>query len=108
MSADSFEEGAVPPFLYGTHYSTPGYVMYWLLRAAPAHMVGGCGMVGSKGLPPCFYCMMSCSLSLGSFIVRRMLNHFHLLNSCGSKTAGLMPLTGSSVRSGSPGRVYRC
>ena len=24
-----------PRFLYGTHYSTPGYVMYWLVRTAP-------------------------------------------------------------------------
>lgn len=40
MSSDSFAEGALPPFLYGTHYSTPGYVMFWLVRAAPAHMVG--------------------------------------------------------------------
>jgi hypothetical protein len=36
------------PFMYGTHYSTPGYVMYWLVRAAPGHMLrlqvrsGGC------------------------------------------------------------------
>lgn len=28
-----------PPFLYGTHYSCPGYVMYWLVRAAPAHLL---------------------------------------------------------------------
>ena len=28
-----------PPFLYATHYSTPGYVMFWTLRAAPAHML---------------------------------------------------------------------
>ncbi|XP_073387205.1 uncharacterized protein [Physcomitrium patens] len=27
------------PFLYGTHYSTPGYVLYWLVRGAPAHML---------------------------------------------------------------------
>ena len=32
-------QGAVPPFLYGTHYSCPGYVMYWLVRAAPAHLL---------------------------------------------------------------------
>ena len=25
------------PFLYGTHYSTPGYTLFWLLRALPAH-----------------------------------------------------------------------
>ena len=24
-----------PRFLHGTHYSTPGYVMYWLVRVAP-------------------------------------------------------------------------
>ncbi len=28
-----------PPFLYGTHYSCPGYVMFWLVRAAPGHML---------------------------------------------------------------------
>ena len=27
----------MPPYLYGTHYSAPGYVLYWLIRAAPAH-----------------------------------------------------------------------
>ena len=32
-------QGADPPFLYGTHYSCPGYVMYWLVRAAPAHLL---------------------------------------------------------------------
>jgi factor associated with neutral sphingomyelinase activation len=28
-----------PPFMYGTHYSCPGYVLFWLVRAAPAHML---------------------------------------------------------------------
>ncbi len=28
-----------PPFLYGTHYSCPAYVMFWLVRAAPAHLL---------------------------------------------------------------------
>lgn len=32
-------DGGMPPFMYGTHYSTPGYVMYWLVRAAPGHML---------------------------------------------------------------------
>ena len=27
------------PFLYGTHFSCPGYVLFWLVRAAPAHML---------------------------------------------------------------------
>jgi factor associated with neutral sphingomyelinase activation len=30
---------APQPFLYGTHYSTPGYVMFWLVRQAPGHML---------------------------------------------------------------------
>lgn len=33
------KDGFPPPFLYGTHYSTPGYVMFWLVRAAPAHIL---------------------------------------------------------------------
>lgn len=28
-----------PPFLYGTHYSTPGYVLFSLVRQAPEHML---------------------------------------------------------------------
>jgi factor associated with neutral sphingomyelinase activation len=27
------------PFLYGTHYSTPGYVLYFLVRKAPEYML---------------------------------------------------------------------
>lgn len=29
----------VPPFLYGTHYSTPGYVLYFLVRLVPELML---------------------------------------------------------------------
>ncbi|CAI5739216.1 unnamed protein product [Peronospora farinosa] len=32
-------EGTPPPFLYGTHYSTPGYVLYFLVRKAPQCML---------------------------------------------------------------------
>jgi factor associated with neutral sphingomyelinase activation len=28
-----------PPFLYGTHYSTPGYVLFFLVRQAPEYML---------------------------------------------------------------------
>ena len=28
-------EGAMPPFMYGTHYSTPGYVLHYLVRVEP-------------------------------------------------------------------------
>ena len=31
------KDAGMPPYLYGTHYSAPGYVLYWLIRAAPAH-----------------------------------------------------------------------
>ena len=31
--------GVDPPFMYGTHYSCPGYTLFWLVRAAPAHML---------------------------------------------------------------------
>ena len=29
------KEGLAPPFHYGTHYSTPGFVLMWLLRVEP-------------------------------------------------------------------------
>jgi WD40 repeat protein len=31
--------GIPPPFLYGTHYSTPAYVLFYLVRVAPEHML---------------------------------------------------------------------
>ena len=30
--------GTPPPFMYGSHYSTPGFVLFYLVRAAPQHM----------------------------------------------------------------------
>jgi len=33
------EEGMDPPFMYGTHYSTPAYVLFFLVRAAPQHQL---------------------------------------------------------------------
>ncbi|CAK0760340.1 hypothetical protein CVIRNUC_002763 [Coccomyxa viridis] len=32
-------EGMDAPFMYGSHYSCPGYVMFWLVRAAPGHLL---------------------------------------------------------------------
>lgn len=32
-------EGLPPPFLYGTHYSTPGYVLYYFVRMTPEYML---------------------------------------------------------------------
>ena len=32
-------QGCDPPFLYGSHYSCPGYVMFWMVRAAPGHLL---------------------------------------------------------------------
>ncbi|XP_020512624.1 protein FAN isoform X2 [Labrus bergylta] len=28
-----------PPFMYGSHYSSPGYVLFYLVRIAPEHML---------------------------------------------------------------------
>ena len=39
IASDSGYPDSDPPFLYGTHYSCPGYTMFWLVRAAPAHML---------------------------------------------------------------------
>lgn len=32
-------DGGEEPFLYGTHYSCPGYTLFWLVRSMPAHML---------------------------------------------------------------------
>ena len=39
VSDTNAESGVDPPFLYGTHYSTPGYVLFYLVRVAPEHML---------------------------------------------------------------------
>ena len=39
MPRNTATEGRSAPYLYGTHYSTPGYVLYWMVRSAPAHML---------------------------------------------------------------------
>jgi factor associated with neutral sphingomyelinase activation len=39
MPPEDKELGIPPPFLYGTHYSTPGYVLYYLVRMAPEHLL---------------------------------------------------------------------
>ncbi|KAK9867241.1 hypothetical protein WJX84_011140 [Apatococcus fuscideae] len=44
LTAGRFQEmprgtGCDPPFMYGTHYSCPGYVMFWMVRAAPGHLL---------------------------------------------------------------------
>jgi factor associated with neutral sphingomyelinase activation len=36
---ERFREMPDPKFLYGTHYSTPGYVLYYLVRQAPEYML---------------------------------------------------------------------
>lgn len=36
-------EAGEKPFLYGTHYSTPGYVLFYLVRARPDLMVSSGG-----------------------------------------------------------------
>ena len=39
MPEEDFDIGLPPPFLYGTHYSTPGYVLHYLVRVAPEFML---------------------------------------------------------------------
>jgi factor associated with neutral sphingomyelinase activation len=39
MAGDEHRPGGDPPFMYGTHYSCPGYTLHWLVRAAPGHML---------------------------------------------------------------------
>ena len=43
---DSWIDDEIPPFHFGTHYSTPGYVLWYLLRLEPfstiaVHLQGG-------------------------------------------------------------------
>lgn len=45
------------PFMYGTHYSAPGYVLYYLLRVMPEHMLclqNGESQFGSELIPNVF------------------------------------------------------
>ncbi|CAM9346976.1 unnamed protein product, partial [Phaeothamnion confervicola] len=46
MPKQGMVEGIPPQFLYGTHYSSPGYVLFYLVRAAPEHML--CLQNGSR------------------------------------------------------------
>jgi len=39
MPPEDPSTGMPPPFLYGSHYSTPGFVLFYLVRAAPQHML---------------------------------------------------------------------
>jgi hypothetical protein len=39
MPEADLASGIPPPFLYGTHYSTPGYVLHYLVRCAPDYML---------------------------------------------------------------------
>ena len=38
MASDE-HPGGDPPFMFGTHYSCPGYTLFWLVRSAPAQML---------------------------------------------------------------------
>lgn len=32
---EAFDDPVIPKFLYGSHYSNPGVVLFWLLRLEP-------------------------------------------------------------------------
>jgi factor associated with neutral sphingomyelinase activation len=39
MPVTDGSDGMPPPFMYGTHYSAPGYTLFYLVRQAPEHML---------------------------------------------------------------------
>lgn len=53
MSPEDEQLGIPPPFLYGTHYSTPGYVLFYLVRVAPEYML--CLQSGKRKLKKYVY-----------------------------------------------------
>ena len=36
---DMPDDPTMPKFMYGSHYSTPGFVLFYLARQAPEHML---------------------------------------------------------------------
>ena len=65
------ENGVPPPFMYGTHYSTPGYVLYYLVRVAPEHLLNL--QNGKFDAPDRFNIIRSCYKAFPSdFIYIRM------------------------------------
>lgn len=44
---DSFEDDTLPPFFYGTHYSTMAFVLHWLVR-----LVGVASALLAQTCPP--------------------------------------------------------
>lgn len=62
---ERYREMPEPKFLYGTHYSTPGYVLYYLLRKAPEltlHLQRGKFDTPDRcfsSLPACFRSVLS-------------------------------------------------
>lgn len=39
IESNEHNTSSPPPFLYGSHYSTPAYVLFYLVRVAPEHML---------------------------------------------------------------------
>ena len=52
------------PFMYGTHYSAPGYVLFYLLRVMPEHML--CLQSGECQFQLCIYLLLREQI-LGSY-----------------------------------------
>ena len=59
------------PFMYGTHYSAPGYVLYYLLRVLPEHML--CLQNGKS------YCLLSYDCNYTECCLNAFL-HLHVMH----------------------------
>ncbi|KJE90664.1 neutral sphingomyelinase activation associated factor, variant 1 [Capsaspora owczarzaki ATCC 30864] len=57
MLQQRYDEMPEPKFLYGTHYSTPGYVLYYLVREAPEYML--CLQNGRFDQPDRMFCSVA-------------------------------------------------
>ena len=69
------------PFLYGTHYSAPGYILYYLVRSMPEHML--CLQNGKFDSPDrMFYSIAHCySCALTNHAdVKELIPEFYALN----------------------------
>lgn len=89
---ERFDEMPPPKFLYGTHYSTPAYTIYYLLRAAPAAMLRL--QNGRFDTPDrLFHCVSSSwkSVSSGHGDVKELIPEFFTLDFTRQTCSGVVP-----------------
>jgi hypothetical protein len=84
-----------PAFMYGTHYSAPGYVLYWLVRACPGHMLRLQG--GRFDAPDRLFCSVAeawRSVTTSTTDVKELIPEFYMLPSPAVARAALARLEG--------------